>query len=51
LLPTFIQGNNFSVSVTAESKEEADQIFPSLSKDGKITISLELVFGTIISEC
>ena len=42
--PTFVQGNNFSVSVTAESKEEADRIFAALSQGGKITMPLELTF-------
>ena len=42
--PTFVQGNNFSVSVTAESKAEADQIFDALSKAGKITMPLENTF-------
>lgn len=42
--PTFVQGNNFSVSVTAESKEEADRVFEGLSKEGKITMPLELTF-------
>ena len=42
--PTFVQGNNFSVSVTAESKAEADQIFEALSKGGIITMPLMLTF-------
>lgn len=42
--PTFVQGNNFSVSVTAESKEEADRIFEALSQGGKITMPLERTF-------
>ena len=31
-------GNNFSLSVETESKEEADKIFKGLSKGGKITM-------------
>jgi len=42
--PTFIQGKNFSFSVTAESKAEADQIFDALSKAGKTTMPLENTF-------
>lgn len=42
--PTFVQGNNFSVSVTAESKEEADRIYEALSKEGKITMPIDLTF-------
>lgn len=42
--PTYVQGNNFSVSVTANSKEEADTIFNKLSVEGKITMPLEKTF-------
>ncbi len=42
--PTFKQGNNFSVSISAESKEEADKIFDALSEGGKITMPLENTF-------
>ncbi|MGQ2983992.1 VOC family protein [Flavobacterium sp.] len=42
--PSFVQGNNFSVSVTAESKEEADIIFNGLAEGGKITMPLENTF-------
>jgi PhnB protein len=31
-------GNNFSLSVETESKEEADKIFKGLSKGGKVTM-------------
>lgn len=40
----FKQGNNFSISVTASSKEEADKIFNGLSKGGKITMPLDKTF-------
>ena len=42
--PTFVQGNNFSVSITAASKDEADKIFAALSVDGKVTTPLHLSF-------
>ncbi len=42
--PTYVQGNNFSVSVTADSKEEADRVFNSLSQGGEITMELEMTF-------
>lgn len=42
--PTFVQGNNFSVSVSAESKDEADQIFKALAEGGKVTMPLENTF-------
>ncbi len=38
--PTFKQGNNFAVSISAHSKEEADRIFSFLSADGQITMPL-----------
>lgn len=37
-------GNNFSISVTPESKEEADKLFNELSKGGKITMPLADTF-------
>jgi PhnB protein len=40
----FKQGNNFSVSVTASSKEEADRIFNGLSKGGQVTMPLDKTF-------
>lgn len=42
--PTFREGNNYSVSITADSKEEADAIFNGLSKNGKVTMQLENTF-------
>ena len=40
----FKQGNNFSISVTAASKEEADKIFNGLSKGGRVTMPMEKTF-------
>ncbi|OGD83281.1 hypothetical protein A2165_03785 [Candidatus Curtissbacteria bacterium RBG_13_40_7] len=31
-----VQGNNVYISITPDSKKEADRIFSALSKDGKI---------------
>ncbi len=42
--PSFVRGNNFSVSVSAESKGEADQIFKALAEGGKVTMPLENTF-------
>lgn len=42
--PTFVQGNNFSVSITAESKEEADKLFKALGENGNITMPLMTTF-------
>ena len=42
--PGFVQGNNFSVSVKADSKEEAEKLFTGLSDGGKITMPLSKTF-------
>lgn len=42
--PYFVQGNNFSVSVTAENKAETDRIFNALVEGGKITMPLQNTF-------
>jgi PhnB protein len=39
-----IVGNNFSVSLGVNSKEEADKLFAALSASGKITMPLEVTF-------
>ena len=42
--PGFKQGNNFSISINTDSKEEADRLFNSLSEGGQITMPLENTF-------
>jgi PhnB protein len=42
--PNYIQGNNFAVSITANSKEEADTLFSGLSEGGMVTMPLETMF-------
>ena len=42
--PFFIAGNNFSVSVNADSKEETEKLFKALSQDGEIVMPLEDTF-------
>jgi PhnB protein len=42
--PTFKIGNNFSVSITADSKEEADKLFSGLAEGGQITVPLANTF-------
>ncbi len=42
--PIYVQGNNFSVSISADTKQEADTIFASLAVNGKITMPLETTF-------
>ncbi|CAD7797223.1 hypothetical protein CHRY9390_00131 [Chryseobacterium aquaeductus] len=40
----FKEGNNFSISINADSKEEADKLFNGLSQDGQITMPLADTF-------
>jgi PhnB protein len=42
--PAFLQGNNFSVSIHPESKEEADTLFNSLSEGGQVTMPMADTF-------
>lgn len=42
--PAFLQGNNFSISINPESKEEADQLFNGLSAGGQITMPMADTF-------
>jgi len=41
---SFIQGNNFSVSVNAENKTEADRLFNGLSAGGQVTMPMADTF-------
>lgn len=34
----YLQGNNFTISITAENKAEADKLFNGLSAAGKVTM-------------
>ena len=40
----FNLGNNFSISINADSKTEADRLFNELSQGGKITMPMEKTF-------
>lgn len=40
----FNQGNNFSVSINTDSKEEADRLFSELSKGGKVSMPMNKTF-------
>ena len=42
--PNTVVGNNFSLSVTAEGKEQADEFFNKLSEGGKVTMPMQEVF-------
>ena len=43
-IPPFVSGNNFSLSINAESRAEGDQIFKNLSKGGKVTMPMQDTF-------
>lgn len=40
----YMVGNNFSISITAESKEEAKKLFDALAEGGQVTMPLESTF-------
>lgn len=40
----FVHGNNFSISINADNKEEADKLFSGLSVDGQITMPMNKTF-------
>lgn len=41
---SFVLGNNFSISITAHTKEEADKLFMGLSEGGQVTMPLGKTF-------
>ena len=50
--PPHVAGNNFSVSVSTESREETDRIFGALSKGGNVTMELQDMFwGAYFGSC
>ena len=42
--PALVKGNNFSVFVTADSKEEADRFFNALAEGGTVTMPMASTF-------
>jgi PhnB protein len=40
----YLQGNNFSMSITAKDNKEADKLFNGLSAGGKVTMPLSQTF-------
>ena len=42
--PTYVLGNNFSVSINTDSKSEAERIFNGLSAGGNVTMPLNKTF-------
>ena len=50
--PPIVEGNNFSVSVSAESREQTDDLFAKLSEGGRVTMPLEDMFwGDYFGSC
>lgn len=41
---SFKEGTNFSISITASSKEEADRLFRGLSAGGNVTMPMDSTF-------
>jgi len=45
-------GNNITLSITADSKEQADHLFKSLSDGGKVSMPMDLTFwGSYFGMC
>lgn len=42
--PSFVQGNNFSISVNPDSKAEADRLYQALATDGAATMPMTMQF-------
>lgn len=42
--PDYQQGNNFSISINTDSKEEADRLFGALSDGGTVTMPMAQTF-------
>lgn len=50
--PEVVVGNNITISITAESKEQADLLFKGLSDGGKVTMPLDNTFwGSYFGMC
>ena len=50
--PPIVEGNNFSVSVSAESREQTDDLFANLSEGGNVTMPLaDMFWGDYFGSC
>ena len=50
--PSHKQGNNFSISISAESREESDALFGKLSKGGNVSMPMQDMFwGSYFGAC
>lgn len=49
---SLVTGNNFHISINAESDEEVERLFQALSKDGKVEMPLNKTFwGSYFGMC
>ena len=50
--PPFKQGNNFSVSYSAKSREETDELFAKISEGGTVIMPLgDMFWGAYFGSC
>ena len=50
--PPHVPGNNFSVSISPDSREETDRLFAALSEGGAVTMPLQDMFwGSYFGSC
>ncbi len=50
--PPIVPGNNFSVTIGADSREQTDDLFAKLSEGGRVTMPLEDMFwGDYFGSC
>ena len=50
--PTKVHGDNFSISYTADGKEQADEVFAKLSDDGRVTMPMtDMFWGSYFGSC
>lgn len=50
--PEILTGNNISISISADNREQADHFFNSLSKGGKVNMPMENTFwGSYFGMC
>lgn len=52
LSPLPAKGSNFSLSVSADSREQADELFAKLSDGGRVTMAMqEMFWGSYFGSC
>jgi PhnB protein len=50
--PPVVAGNNFSISITADSRAQADHFFKNLSERGRVNMPMEQTFwGSYFGMC